>query len=141
MSASSVSSTRRATLDISSLVRRSRIWRLVTYLPSWPAKGEVFTWKFMVSVGSSTPRNGSASGLTGSAKVAPMVKSSMPVTETISPAAASSISTFSSPWNARTRPIFALRGAASPARMITSWALRIVPRRMRPTAIRPRKLV
>ena len=70
-----------------------------------------------------------------------MVKSSMPVTETISPAEAESISTFSSPWKARTRPIFALRGAASPERITTSCALRIVPRRMRPTAMRPRKLV
>ena len=42
--------------------RRSRIWRLVTNLPSLPASGEVFTWKFMTSVGSSTEIGGSASG-------------------------------------------------------------------------------
>ena len=44
-------------------MRRSRIWRLVTNLPSLPASGEVFTWKFMTSVGSSTEIGGNASGL------------------------------------------------------------------------------
>ena len=44
-------------------LRRSRIWRLVTYLPSLPASGEVFTWKFMVSVGSSTPTHRQRLGL------------------------------------------------------------------------------
>ena len=62
-SASSVSSTRSATLARSSRSRRSRIWRLVTYLPSWPASGDLFTMKFMVSVGSSTPTIGEALGL------------------------------------------------------------------------------
>jgi hypothetical protein len=33
---------------------RSRIWRLVTNLPSRPASGLVLTQKFIVSVGSST---------------------------------------------------------------------------------------
>ena len=65
----------------------AQIWRLVTNLPSWPASGEVLTWKFMVSVGSSTRSSGSASGFSGSAKVSPMATSSMPVTETMSPAA------------------------------------------------------
>ena len=41
-SASAVSSTRSATLLCSSRYRRSRIWRLVTNLPSRPARGEVF---------------------------------------------------------------------------------------------------
>ncbi|MNS96401.1 hypothetical protein D3C72_1306990 [compost metagenome] len=45
--------TRSATLERSSFCRRSQIWRLVTNLPSRPASGEVFTQKFMVSVGSS----------------------------------------------------------------------------------------
>ena len=48
--------------DCSSRSRRSRIWRLVTNLPSRPASGEVLTQKFIVSVGSSTFSIGSGSG-------------------------------------------------------------------------------
>ena len=70
--------------------RRSRIWRLVTNLPSRPASGEVLTWKFIASVGSSTWIGGRPSACSGSQIVRPMFTSSMPVTATMSPAAASS---------------------------------------------------
>ncbi len=50
----SVGSTRSATLRSSSLKSRSRNWRLVTYLPSRPAKGPLFTMKSTEIVGSST---------------------------------------------------------------------------------------
>ena len=63
ISALSVSSTRSATLVSNSLFNLSRIWRLVTNLPSVPANGEVFTWKFMLSVGSSIFSIGRGSGL------------------------------------------------------------------------------
>ena len=39
----------------------------MTNLPSRPASGDVLTWKFMVSVGSSTVSSGSASGCSGRA--------------------------------------------------------------------------
>mmetsp|Transcript_38303 Transcript_38303/g.64341 ORF Transcript_38303/g.64341 Transcript_38303/m.64341 type:complete len:261 (+) Transcript_38303:471-1253(+) len=54
MSDVSPSSTRRAKLRSSSFMRRSRMLREVTYFPSLPAKGEVFTLKVMRTVGSST---------------------------------------------------------------------------------------
>jgi hypothetical protein len=47
-------STRIATFFSSSLWSRSRIWRLVTYSPSCPAKGESLMRKSIVIVGSST---------------------------------------------------------------------------------------
>jgi hypothetical protein len=72
--------------------------------------------------------------------VVPITKSSMPVTETISPAVATSVSTLSRPWKVWITPIFATRVNLSPARIATCCALRMVPRRMRPIAIRPRKL-
>jgi hypothetical protein len=43
--------------------------REVTYLPSLPAKGEVLTWKVMLTVGSSTVSGGSASARPGSQSV------------------------------------------------------------------------
>ncbi len=94
----------------------------------------------MVSVGSSTPTIGRPSGVSGSANVVPITKSSMPVTETISPALATCVSTLSSPWKVCKRPIFALRMNLSPDMIATSCAFLIEPRRMRPTAMRPRKL-
>src|SRR5260363_251087 len=83
---SSVSLTRNATLCFSSRINRSRNCRLVTNLPSRPASGEVFTQKFMVNVGSSIAIIGSACGFDRSHRVAPMPISSMPLTNTISPA-------------------------------------------------------
>src|SRR6476620_5002635 len=44
-------STRIATLLFVSRSRRSRIWRLVTYLPSRPASGEALKRKFIASLG------------------------------------------------------------------------------------------
>ena len=79
-SVSPESSTRSATLVSSSRCRRSRRLRLVTYLPSVPANGEVLTTNCIVSVGSSTLSGGRPSGRSASAIVAPIVSSSMPVT-------------------------------------------------------------
>ena len=73
MSGSSVSSTRSATLVSASRSSRSRIWRLVTYLPSRPANGELFTSNVMLIVGSSTTSGGSASGCAGSQSVSEIV--------------------------------------------------------------------
>ena len=69
---------------------RSRIWRLVTYLPSRPQNGELFTSNVMLIVGSSTTSGGSASGVVGSQIVSEISGYSMPANATMSPALASS---------------------------------------------------
>ena len=56
----------------SSFIRRSRRLRDVTYLPSRPASGDVLTWKYIASVGSSTMIGGSASGSSSDASVVPI---------------------------------------------------------------------
>ncbi len=89
--------TRSATLWISSWSRRSLIFLVVTYLPSRPAKGELLTIKVMLTVGSSTLSAGRASIVSGSQSVSEMPMPSMPLIHTISPASASSVSTWSSP--------------------------------------------
>ena len=96
-SASAVSSTRNATLVSNSFCKRSRIWREVTNLPSVPAKGDVFTIKSIVSVGSSTLNIGKPLGLSLSEMVTPIPMSSKPEIITISPASASSKGTRSKP--------------------------------------------
>ena len=84
--ATSVSSTRRATFCSSSRIRRSRIWRLVTYLPSRPAKGLVLTEKVMRTVGCSTSIGGRGRGSSMSVMVSPMPTASMPETAMMLPA-------------------------------------------------------
>ena len=85
---------RSAMLVSSSLCRRSRIWRLVTNLPSVPASGLVLTMNCMDSVGSSIFRSGSASGWSGSVTVQPRTRSSIPVIWTMSPAWPSRITSY-----------------------------------------------
>ncbi len=68
----SSSRTRRATFDSSSFIRRSRSWRLVTYCPSCPAKGESLMRKIISSVGSSTVIGGRATAFSKSAMVSPI---------------------------------------------------------------------
>ena len=141
MPSSSVSFTRSATLCWSSFCRRSQIWRLVTYLPSRPASGDVLTQKFIVSVGSSTLIIFSGAGLTGSVMVTPMLMSSMPLTSTMSPGPASVTCTRSRPWNFSTWLMRPLTGLPSrPSMTTTSIDGLIVPCMMRPTPMRPTKV-
>ena len=93
----SVSSTRSATLRSSSLYSRSRSCREVTNLPSLPAKGELFTRKSTLMVGSSTLIPSRRSCMSGSVSVAPMSTFSNPASITISPAPACCASCRSSP--------------------------------------------
>ncbi len=97
MSGLSVSSTRSATLRSSSRKSRSRSWRLVTYFPSRPAKGPLFTMKSTEIVGSSTAMPASRSGVSTALKVFPISIVSNPESATISPADADSTSTRFSP--------------------------------------------
>ena len=88
-SGESVSSTRSETLPSSSFSSRSRRLREVTYWPSLPANGDVLTPKIIDTVGSSMAIGGIRTWFSGSAIVSPMVMSSMPARQTMSPAAAS----------------------------------------------------
>ena len=93
----SVSSTRSATLRSSSRNSRSRSWRLVTYLPSRPANGPLFTMKSTEIVGSSTAMPASRSGASTAVKVLPISMVSKPESATMSPVPATSTSTRLSP--------------------------------------------
>ena len=73
------------------------MFREVTYLPSWPANGELFTENTMLTVGSSTLTGGSGTGFSGSAIVSPMFTSSNPARATRSPGPACCTSTRSRP--------------------------------------------
>ena len=136
-SASSVSSTRNATLVSNSLVKRSRIWREVTNLPSVPANGEVFTIKSIVKVGSSTLNMGTPIGFSLSQMVTPIPMSSMPEMMTMSPASASSCGT-------RSRPLKPNNWLMRPVAICVSWFItatcipgRILPFNTRPIPKRP----
>ena len=135
---SSVSLTRKATLCCSSFCKRSQIWRLVTNLPSRPAKGLVLTQKFMVKVGSSTFNIGRGAGFKGSVMVTPIPTSVIPLINTMSPGPASAACTRSRPWNVNTWLIRPFTGLPSkPSITTTSIMGLIVPWLIRPTPIRP----
>ena len=73
--------------------------RLVTNLPSCPARGLLFTMKFIEIVGSEIFWKGIASGASGEQIVSPMWISAIPEIATIEPMLASATSTLSSPSN------------------------------------------
>ena len=80
------SSTRRATLDWSSLFSRSRSWRLVTYSAFLPGEGPVVdseghVQRRLVHV----ERSAAATGFSGSASVSPISTCSSPTTAQMSP--------------------------------------------------------
>ncbi|MNY22527.1 hypothetical protein D3C86_1561450 [compost metagenome] len=138
MVSSPVSATRSATFDFSSRSRRSRSWRLVTNLPSRPASGDVFTQKFMVSVGSSTFSIGRASWASGAHTVQPIPSSSIPLISTMSPASASGTISRSRPRNFSTWLIRPLIGLPSGPNLTTTSCSDLArPREMRPTPILP----
>ena len=90
--------TRMETLYRVSFSRRAFIWRLVTSLPSVPARGEVLMEKSMDMVGSSTLMAGRGRGSSGSARVSPIKASSTPATAAMSPALISWADIRSRPW-------------------------------------------
>ena len=149
MSPDSVGWTSIETLPRTSFSRRALIWRDVTYLPSRPPSGEVLTPNVIDSVGASTSSRGSGRGSPGSVSVSPMVTSGRPATETISPGPASAMSMRSIPcavWRLVTEPVNVIMrpGSISPAVSSASsrttamrWPTRMVPLRIRPTAMRP----
>ena len=86
LSGLSPGSTLKATLCISSCSSLSFRFLDEMYFPSLPAKGESFTWKVMLTVGSSTERGGRVSTASGSHIVSEIFSLSMPVIQTMSPA-------------------------------------------------------
>ena len=79
------SSTRIETLVSSSLSRRSRRLRDVTYCPSRPANGDVLIVKIIAIVGSSIWMCGSGFGFSGSVIVSPILMPSTPAMARMSP--------------------------------------------------------
>ena len=114
------------------------MFRLVTYFPSRPAKGESFTRNVIETVGSSTAIGSRATGDSASATVSPIVTSSMPERTTISPAGASFTSTRLSPSNTITFPTRAFTNEPSCRQTATSWPGFTTPFTTRPIARRPR---
>ena len=86
LSAFSESTTFNAKFFSVSFINRSLKCLLVTNLPSLPKKGELLIEKSIFIVGSSTLITGSASGVSASAIVSPILKPSIPTTAHISPA-------------------------------------------------------
>mmetsp|Transcript_8732 Transcript_8732/g.24082 ORF Transcript_8732/g.24082 Transcript_8732/m.24082 type:complete len:293 (+) Transcript_8732:521-1399(+) len=140
VSALSVSSTRRATLRSSSFIRRSRITRLVSSLPSFPAKGDLFTPNVMRTVGSSTSMGLRGLGSAGSVSVSPIWTSGKPVTTTISPALASSTGVRPIASYTNTSPILLGFLGSTSGRASTAWLPALMdPWVMRPMPILPLK--
>ena len=85
---SSVSSMLMEMLDCVSRMRRSRIWREVTFLPSLPPSGPLLTENSICTVAGSISTKGRASASFEAARVSPMSTSSKPARPTMSPATA-----------------------------------------------------
>ena len=94
--------------------------------------------KIIEMVGSSTAIGGIATGFSASAIVSPMVMSSMPARQMMSPAEASSVSTRLSPSNVNS--LVTRVGSMVPSSLQTATGSfrRTRPLKMRPIAIRPR---
>ena len=135
-----VSVTLIATFTSASRIRRSRITRLCTLLPSLPASGLSFMPKVTEMVGGSIGCAGKATSTERSQSVSATVALVMPARVTISPASAKSMGVCCKPRNAKTLDT---RNCSifSPVRdkaLIVSPALS-VPASTRPVKIRPIK--
>mmetsp|Transcript_15237 Transcript_15237/g.36074 ORF Transcript_15237/g.36074 Transcript_15237/m.36074 type:complete len:242 (+) Transcript_15237:721-1446(+) len=138
VSPSSVSSTRRATLVSSSLLRRSRMLREVSSLPARPAKGDLLTPKVMDMDGCSTSIGSSGMGSSGSTSVSPMVKSCTPEKTTISPAEATSMGARPIASKLKSSETLTWRvGVPGPCESAIGVFFLIDPERMRPMPSRP----
>mmetsp|Transcript_29883 Transcript_29883/g.68530 ORF Transcript_29883/g.68530 Transcript_29883/m.68530 type:complete len:271 (+) Transcript_29883:711-1523(+) len=133
VSALSVSATRSATLRSSSFIRRSRITREVSCLPSRPAIGDLLTPKVMRTVGSSMAMGSSGIGVSGSVSVSPILMLSKPDTTTISPADASVTGVRPSASKTKSSAILVFLPGSSPGRASTAC----VPCLTRPEVMRP----
>ena len=114
------------------------ICRDVTNWPSRPDIGDVFTPKIIDTVGSSIAMTGIATRWMTSAIVSPMVMSSMPARQTMSPAAASVMSIRLSPSNAKSLVTLVSCTRRSSLQTATWSPIFTRPLKMRPIAMRPR---
>ena len=96
-----VSVTLMATFDSASFIRRSRITRLCTFLPSRPARGLSLMPKVTVIVGGSIGCAGIASVTWGAQIVSATVALVIPARVTISPASAASMGCWPKPRKAK----------------------------------------
>ncbi len=121
-------SIRKARLRSSSAVRRSPMWRLVTYLPSRPKNGLSLMVKVIDIVGSSIAILGRGSGLSGVLTVSPISKPSMPTSAHMSPF--STHSTFLRPMPSKVWSSFTFWRLTVPSRRqrAISWPSRMEPR-------------
>ena len=133
-----VSVTRIATFVSASFIRRSRITRDCTFLPSRPARGLSLMPKVTVMVGGSIGCAGIASPTERSQMVSATVALVIPAMLTISPASAISIGAWARPRNAR---ILVTRNCSTlvPSRDkdLTVSPVRKVPASTRPVKMRP----
>ena len=111
--APSISLTRRDTSFSVSRNSRSRSWRLVTNLPSRPAKGLSLTEKVISTVGALIFTKGSGSTQSGAQMVSPMVISPMPLRAMMLPAVASVMGTLPRPANSYMLTALAFLAGAS----------------------------
>ena len=139
LSLSSFSLMRMAMLRSASFSRRSRMTRLCTLSPSWPASGPSLMRNVMERVGGSTGCAVSGVSTEGSHNVSATVASFMPAIATMSPASATSTGVRLSPRNAST---FCTRNVSiwlpSLCSALSCWLGRTVPEVMRPVRMRPR---
>ena len=131
------------TLPRTSLNNRSLKWRLVKYVPSRPAYGDVFTPKLIRKTGSSTSSRGSGPAFSSAAIVSPTSTSSIPAKINRSPADTSLTSSRLIPRNANRVEIRRLiNGAGLVAfgccQTVIVSPLRKTPACTRPMANRPR---
>ena len=110
----------------------------MTYCPSRPAIGDVLTPMIIDTVGSSTWRGGIGRGSCGSMIVSPMVMSSMPARQMMSPAAADPTSTRCRPSNRYSFVTLVPSTVPSSFETAISSPSATRPLTMRPIAIRPR---
>ena len=137
-SAEPVSSMRSARFFSNSLYKRSRKWREVTNLPSFPKNGESLFVNTIDMVGSSIVIGGNASGFSKSATVSPISNPSKPTIAQISPHWTSVlIFSLPSPSNVYSSLIFDFTIEPSRFTNETFCPPISVPRAIRPTAIRP----
>ena len=122
----------------SSLSSLSRRFLEVTYWPSLPAKGDVFTVKVIAIVGSSICILGSGFGSSASESVSPIVIPSSPAMAKTSPVLPMVSSIRFKPSNENNLVIFVFWKEPSSLQMLTSSPSFNVPLNTRPIASRPR---
>src|SRR5690349_17862917 len=136
VSGRSVGSMRTDTLPTSSWSRRFLMRRAVSFLPDLPEIGEVLIPMVIEIDGSSTVSGGRGRGSFGSARVSPIMTSSIPAMATSSPGPALSAGVRVRPSVTSSSVILTFLIVPSVRHQATVWPLFIVPEWMRSSAQR-----